>query len=47
MNWDFYSYTDFVVIGYTPWKSNMDTKNKALEKVIPFKYDHLWYTPEV
>ena len=28
----------------TPWKSNMNTKNKALERGNDlFKYDNLWY----
>ena len=26
-----------------PRKTNMDTQNDGLEKVVPFKYGHFWY----
>ena len=28
---------------HTAQKTNMDTQNDSLEKVIPFKYGHFWY----
>ena len=28
---------------FTPPKTSMDTQNDGLEKVVPFKYGHVWY----
>ena len=39
---DFDPYT-CICSNHTPPKTNMDTQNDGLEKVVPFKYGHFWY----
>ena len=33
----------FMLFHVTPPKTDMDSQNDGLEKVVPFKYGHSWY----